>query len=263
MKHSWGPAGKCLLLCICCFLCAPGFAYGNGSKGRDIALKADGVDTSSSATMSSVMLITRGSQQLSRQMSIRKKRYPDAERQLIRFFEPSDIRNTAYLTWTYKDIQKGDDMWVYMPAEALVRRLSGGGKKGAFMRSDYAMEDISKREVDEDTYTYLHDEKINGIECHVIEATPVFPDKSNYHKRRIWIRKDIFLPAQIDYYNKNNKFVKQLVFGGFKQIQGIWTSTRQRMRSADNSSETIMEMREVAYNKDMADDIFQQQDLKR
>ena len=36
-------------------------------------------------------------------------------------------------------------MWVYMPAESLVRRISGGSKKGSFMRSDYANEDISRR----------------------------------------------------------------------------------------------------------------------
>ncbi|HAL86858.1 MAG TPA: outer membrane lipoprotein-sorting protein, partial [Deferribacteraceae bacterium] len=40
-----------------------------------------------------------------------------------------------------------DDMWLYLPAESLVRRISGGGKKGAFMRSDFANEDIQKREV--------------------------------------------------------------------------------------------------------------------
>ena len=38
-------------------------------------------------------------------------------------------------------------MWVYLPAESLVRRISGGGQKGAFMRSDMANEDIEDRAV--------------------------------------------------------------------------------------------------------------------
>ena len=67
------------------------------------------------------------------------------------FSRKSGIVLAAYLTWSYRDINKDDDMWVYMPAESLVRRISGGSKKGSFMRSDYANEDISRREVDKDT----------------------------------------------------------------------------------------------------------------
>jgi hypothetical protein len=232
-------------------------------NGRDIALKVDGIDSSRTATMSMAMIIKRGGQQFTRSMSIIKKKYPDDEKQLIRFLEPSDIRNTAYLTWTYKDIRKGDDMWVYMPAEALVRRISGGGKKGMFMRSDYANEDISRREVDEDTYTLLPDETVSGVECHVLEARPVFPDKTNYAKRHIWIRKDTFLPAKIFYFDKSGQPAKELMFGGYKEIQGIWTATRQRMRTFGSDSETVLEIREIIYDNAVSDNIFQQQDLKR
>ena len=57
--------------------------------------------------------------------------------------------------------------------------------------------------------------------------------------------------------------VEELVFGGYKEIQGIWTATRQRMRTVGSDSETIMEIREVAYNTPIAEDIFLPQDLKR
>ncbi|MDR2574595.1 MAG: outer membrane lipoprotein-sorting protein [Desulfovibrio sp.] len=254
---------KYFFYCLCLFVSTVWATDGYALNGRDIALKVEQVDVSSTSSMTTIMLVTRGNQQLLRHMTIRKKKYPDGEKQLIRFLEPSDVRDTAYLTWTYKDIRKDDDMWIFMPAEAMVRRLSGGGKKGSFMRSDYANEDMSKREVDEDTYTYLGDEKLGGIDCHVIEAAPVLPDKTNYLKRRIWVRKDISLPAKIDYYDKSANQAKELVFGGYKEIQGIWTSTRQRMRTPASGSETLMEIREIDYNRELADDIFQQQDLKR
>ena len=125
-------------------------ASGWALTGRDVALKADQVDTSRTSDMSMAMIIKRGDQQLVRFMAMKKKKFPDSEKQHIRFLEPGDIRNTAYLTWSYRDINKDDDMWVYMPAESLVRRISGGSKKGSFMRSDYANEDISRREVDKD-----------------------------------------------------------------------------------------------------------------
>ena len=150
-----------------------------------------------------------------------------------------------------------------LPAESLVRRISGGSKKGSFMRSDYANEDISRREVDKDTYTLLPDEALSGVDCHVLEAKAVFPEKTNYSKRIIWIRKDIWLPAKIDFYDQGGNRCKELVFGGYKEIQGIWTATRQRMRTEGSDSETIMEIREVTYNTPIAEDIFLPQDLKR
>ena len=114
-----------------------------------------------------------------------------------------------------------------------------------------------------DSYELLQDETISGAECHLLEANPVFPDKTNYSKRHIWIRKDIFLPAKIVYFDENGRPAKELVFGGYKEIQGIWTATRQRMRTLGSNSETVLEIREVIYNSQVSDDIFQQQDLKR
>lgn len=231
--------------------------------GRDVALKADQVDTSRSADMSMAMVIKRGDQQLVRAMSMKKKKFPGVDKQHIRFLEPAEVRNTAYLTWTYKELGKDDDMWVYLSAESLVRRISGGGKKGSFMRSDYANEDIARREVDRDTYNLLPDENLGGVDCHVLEARAIEPEKTNYSKRIIWIRKDIWLPAKIDYYGQDGQRIKELLFGGYKEIQGIWTATRQRMHTLDANSETILELREVQYNTPVADDLFLSQNLKR
>ena len=46
-------------------------------------------------------------------------------------------------------------MRVFLPAESLVRRINGGGKKGSFMRSGFANEDIEKREVEGDKHRLL------------------------------------------------------------------------------------------------------------
>ena len=149
-------------------------------------------------------------------MFMKKKKFPGVDKQHIRFLEPAEVRNTAYLTWTYKELGKDDDMWVYLPAESLVRRISGGGKKGSFMRSDYANEDIARREVDRDTYNLLPDENLGGVDCHVLEARAIEPEKTNYSKRIIWIRKDIWLPAKIDYYGQDGHRIKELLFDGYK-----------------------------------------------
>lgn len=239
----------------------PQVAY--GLTAREVALMADSVDTSQTSEFTTTMEIERGSQKLVRSMSIKKKKVTEGEKQYIRFMDPSDVRNTSYVTWTYKDITKDDDMWIYLPASGQTRRMSGGGKKGSFMRSDYANEDMSRREVDADEYSNLQELNLGSVPCYVIEARPKFPEKTNYAKRIVWIRKDILLPAKIEFYNDEDIQVKELIFGGYKKIQSIWTATKQRMRSLLENSQTTLSITETLYNTSISEDTFQWQNMKR
>jgi outer membrane lipoprotein-sorting protein len=195
-------------------------------SGRDIALKMDGVDTSKDYKRTAVMVIDRKGQKLIRKMEMYNKKYGPDERGLIKFIEPPDARGIMYLTWGYEDIERDDDMWVFLPAESLVRRISGGGKKGSFMRSDFANEDIEKREVDDDEHRLLRSEEFSGLDCYVVERISKKQKDTNYSKRVVWVRKDIWLPVKTEYYNKRGKHFKTAIFGGFKKIKGIWTVTR-------------------------------------
>ncbi|MEZ0574761.1 outer membrane lipoprotein-sorting protein [Halodesulfovibrio aestuarii] len=231
--------------------------------GKEIALKVDAVDTSRSGEQDIIMVVKRNDEKLVRTMHIKKLRGNDCEKQLILFSEPSDVRGTSFLTWGYKDIKQNDDMWVYMPEAALVRRISGGGKKGAFMRSDFANEDISRREVDDDKHALVGEEELYGVKCYVVDMVPVQTDNTNYMKRRVWVRQDIWLPSRIDYYNKSGAVIKRAIFGGYKQIEGIWTATRQLMKSMQRGTQTLLETRKVRYNTALKEEIFSYAVLKR
>lgn len=235
----------------------------NALTGREVAQRMDAVDTSKSSEMVNTMTITRGSQKLVRSMDVKVKKFPGVEKQFIRFSEPADVRDTSYLSWNYKELSRDDDMWIYMPAESLVRRVNGGGKKGPFMRSDFANEDITKREVDDDKHTYLRKEDLNGIDCHVVEAVPVQPEKSGYKRRVLWIREDIWLPAKIEYFDQGDRLIKERIMGGYKQVSGIWTATRQKMTTIGRGTHTMLESDGINYNIQLSDSLFEQANLKR
>ena len=97
--------------------------------GRDIALKMDAVYTSQDGKRTAIMVINRKGQKLVRKMETYGKKYGPHEWRLIKFIERPDVRGIMYLTWSYEDIERDDDMWVFLPAESLVRRISVGGKK--------------------------------------------------------------------------------------------------------------------------------------
>jgi outer membrane lipoprotein-sorting protein len=209
------------------------------------------------------MTIRRGGLALVRAMDISRKKDPGSEKQLIVFLEPPDVRGVSYLTWAYEDHLKEDDMWVFLPAESLTRRIAGGARKGPFMRSDYALEDILRREVDEDSWELLGEESLRGADCHALRATPVDPKKGGYAKRLLWIRKDISLPAKIEYYGKGDRLIKTLTLGDFRNVQGIWVPLKQEMLASGSGSSTRLELTSVVFNEPAPADKFLSQNLKR
>ncbi len=237
-------------------------------NGREIMLRVDAVDTSRDTSMKSTMVIERGSLKLVREMVHFTKQYGEGlkdERSLIRFVQPADVYKTAYLTWSYDAIDREDDMWVYLPAENLVRRISGGGKKGAFMRSDLANEDIEDRSVDDDTHELAGSKEVAGADCWVVESTPKkeLQQDSNYSKRVVFVRKDIWLPVRVEYYDKRGRMIKTAIHGGFKQINSIWTITRSIFETPARKTRTLFQRTDIVYNSGIDDALFLQSSLKR
>ena len=265
----------CLFVFILLCLAPPLFAaeVSGQASGRDIMLKVEAVDNFQDRTMTGVMTVERGREKLVRKMEMFSKKYGARkengvladERSLIRFLEPADARGTMYLTWSWDDPAREDDMWMYMPAESLVRRISGSGKKGAFMRSDLANEDIQKRSLDADTHTLLRSEFLNGADCWVVESVPrpELEEDTNYSRRVIFVRKDISLPARVEYYDKRGRLLKIATNGGFQQIDGIWTITKSLYETPDRGTRTLMDRAETAHNQGLDDSLFQQSNLKR
>ena len=236
--------------------------------GLEIMQRVDSVDTSKDVTMTSVMVIERGTMKLVRRMQSMTKHFGAElkdERTMIRFIEPADVHDTAYLTWSYDDPERDDDMWVFLPAESLVRRISGGGKKGAFMRSDLANEDIEDRSVNDDVHTLVGTETHSGVDCYVVESVPRVELKkdTNYSKRVQYIRKDIYLPVRIEYYDKRGRHLKTGIYGGFQQIDGIWTITKSVITTPSRKTRTLFQRQDIAYNQGLEDRLFLQSNLKR
>jgi hypothetical protein len=241
----------------------PFLSWSNELTGRNIAIKMDVVDKSLDSKKAASMVINRKGKKLVRKMEIRNKKYGPDERSLIKFIEPPDVRGIMYLTWSYEDIERDDDMWVFLPSESLIRRISGGGKKGSFMRSDFANEDIEKREVDDDEHRLLRSEKFSGADCYVMERIAKKQKDTNYSKRIVWVRKDIWLPVKIEYYNKRGKHFKTAIYGGYTEIKGIWTVTRIMVETPRKGSKTLMQYDNVDYNIGLSDSLFEQSNLKR
>ena len=68
---------------------------------------------------------------------------------------------------------------------------------------------------------------------------------------------------KVEYYNKRGKHFKTAIYGGFKEIKGIWTATKIMVETPRKGSKTLMQYDNVDYNIGFSDSLFEQSNLKR
>ena len=258
-----GAAMSALIACLSLAVCPRCAGAEPALSGREVALRAYNADTSRDARRHTIMVVERDGMRLTRELEMLTKKFPPDERTLIRFLEPPDVRNNRYLTWSWEDPDKRSDMWVFLPSENLVRRISDGGKKAAFMRSDLANEDMEKRSVRADKQDLLREEAVDGVRCFVVEYVPLSNEDSNYSRRVAWIRSDIWHPVRIEYYDKRNELLKTAHYGGYEQISGVWSYTRMAVETPRRNSKTLIQVQRTEMNTGLADSDFEQGSLKR
>ena len=75
------------------------------------------------------------------------------DRVLVRFTYPNDIAGTGFLVWERPG--GDDDRFLYLPALARVRRITGAERQESFVGSDFTYEDIGGRALEDYTYTLV------------------------------------------------------------------------------------------------------------
>jgi len=176
------------------------------------------------------------------------------------FHRPADVRQMTFMVWKYPE--KNDDRWLYVPSIKLVRRIAANDKNSGFVGSDFTYEDVSGREVAEDTYTLKGEEALNGKPTYVVESTPR-DEKSTYYSRKVsWIDKETFLPLKEEYYDKRGNLSKRFTADKIESIQGKATIMQRSMANVQNGHRTLVIFEKVNYNVGLKEDIFSERYLR-
>ena len=245
------------------FLLLAGTASGQTLTGYDIMKRADERYTGDTAQYKLVMTLAsgRGAARV-REVSYYFKDYGDTEKILMFFNSPRDVAGTGYLSFSYDDESKDDDIWLYLPAMKRVRRITGSGKNDSFMGTDFTYEDMGSRSLSKDEFSLLREEAADGVPCWVVEAKTK-DGKEPYSRRVVWIRKDSYLSAAVDYYDRQNRLLKTLRVSGVSQINGIWTAQKMEMTNVQDKHSTVIEMSDIRFNLALDDSIFAVTALER
>jgi hypothetical protein len=191
------------------------------------------------------------------------------DRVLVRFTYPNDIAGTGFLVWERPG--GDDDRFLYLPALARVRRISGAERQESFVGSDFTYEDIGGRALEDYAYTLVPEgENWNGswadaagvrypawrLESKAQDADATYP------KVVSTIRKDNFVVVAADVYNRRGERAKGYRVTRLEQVQGIWTVTGSTMSNEIDRTRTELAVTEARYNTGLAERDFSRRELE-
>ena len=212
-------------------------------SGRDIMQKvrnrADGDTRSATIEMT---LIQKSGHKRVRKLESWAMDVGSDTKKIMFFTYPGDVKGTGFLTWDYDNTAKVDDKWLYLPAMKKTRRISGkSSKTDYFMGSDFTYDDMSSRNVDEETHTLLREEMVGGQKCWVVQSVP--NDKHEIYSKRItWIRQDCAMAVKAEYYDKLDKLHRSLTVSNISKVQGFWVMGHMEMTNVQTGHKTILQM---------------------
>ncbi len=207
-------------------------------------------------------LVTKEGSERLREMTMLRKNLPEGgqQRYFIYFHSPADVRGMTFLVW--KHPPRDAERWLFLPALNMVRRIAANDRRSSFVGSDFSYEDISGREVGEDTHTLAREDALNNRPVFVIHSAPKDERSVDFSYRLSWIDKENFVLWREEYYDKRNELYKVFSADEVKQVEGQWTTLRRTMRNAQNGHRTEVTFLEVHYNVGLDESLFTERYLR-
>lgn len=199
----------------------------------------------------------QGRKQLRQFTIIRRDIEDDRDQQfLVVFSRPADVRDTTFLV--QKHIGKDDDRWLYLPSLDLVKRIAGGDKRTSFVGSHFYYEDVSGRQLTEDS----HELKATTNEHYIVRNEPKNPSSVEFSEYSVWIDKNTFMPVKTEYLDSNGKLYRKVEAIEIQSIDGFYTATKMRIDDFRSEGYTLTEMRSIKYNLGIPEDVFTERSLR-
>jgi len=200
-------------------------------------------------------------QERTREFNILRKDVKDGgdQKYFVYFERPADVRKMVYMVDKHTEKGRDDDRWLYMPALDLVKRIAASDKRTSFVGSDFVYEDISGRNLDEDTHELIE----TTDKLFVVKNVPKEPDTVEFGYYNVSIDRKTYVPVKMDFYDKKSKLYKTIESTKIEEIQGFSTVVKSVVSNLETGSKTEMEFNKVKYNLNLKDSIFTERYLRR
>lgn len=165
---------------------------------------------------------------------------------VMQFNSPASVKGTRF-SQQENGGGKADTKFIFLPDVGTVRPVAASQGSSSFMGSDATYDDMSTRDVDEDTHELLAETEAKGQfkNCAKVKSTPKDAKSSQYAYRISWVDKDTWVPVYVEMYSKKNgKVCKTLEVKNLKVIKGYPTPLENEMTNLETGHKTRLVMSE-------------------
>lgn len=183
-----------------------------------------------------------------------------SSKSVLRFTAPAEVKGVALLVHNHPD--RSSDQWMWRPAIERDQRIALQDRSTRFFGTDFSYEDLEERDVNQFDFKLLGEETIDGHPCWKLESRPREKKVSQYAYSYLWIRKDHYIYAQIDAFNKAG-LARRIKYSDVQDVQNIWTARTIEVFDAAKKSRTTLKFEKLRYNVPMDESAFTLQALRR
>ena len=163
---------------------------------------------------------------------------------LLRFSSPGDMRGVATLTVERRE--KGDDLWLYLPAFRRVRRLVSANRADPWVGSDFSLGDVTGHKPGDWRHSLVGAETLGSADCWRIDSVPGTrgtATDTGYSRRTSWIRKTDSALVRCNFFDLSGTLLKSHVAEDLRLLDGARRkvqSMRVTMRNMRSGGVTTM-----------------------
>lgn len=176
------------------------------------------------------------------------------------FFQPADVKDMSFMTYKYP--AKDDDRWMFIPAVNMVKRIAAQDKRSSFVGSDFTYEDVSGRDIEDDTHIVEREETLAGRDCYLVKSTPKAGD-ADFGYRLTWVDKANFLPLKEAQYDRKGAAYKIFTADEVAEVKGIPTVIRRSMKNLQSGHRTEAAYANTDYDLGIEDSLFSERFLRQ
>ncbi len=250
------------LLIVALITCLSATAFADDKSAEEIidaTLEHNALGFQAGSAKLSLEIEDKAGNKRVRKLDVRSKKIDEATRTLAELTGPKEIKGQTFLFAENTDGE--DDVWMYVPAFKVTRRIEGSQKNGSFLGSHFTYADLESRDVKEGNYERLDDDKIGKHEVYVVQTTPEEGSDSDYGKVVSYVRKSDSMPLRIRFFDKSGDEAKTLFVEKLDETDDGDTYVKKMTLRPKDGGYTTIEIASFKGGVELADSLFSKEQL--
>lgn len=177
--------------------------------------------------------------------------------------EPAAERGVGMLSYTYDDVNRDNETWLYLSALGQVKRIAAGNSEddyepASLFGSEFTTEDQDTGKLDDYTIRILEETEEAGRPVWKIEAIPdeERARKSRYARVVHYVDQQRYVVLRSDMYDRQGREIKRLMASRVEQVDGVWTARSLTMLNLVSNRLSNMAVREINTGIDIPSDFL-------